>query len=70
MGFPEIGKVSITELESFRGRFGLGIERDLYFKARFPLSIYAEAARAAGRIVESGAELEAAAERRKTAAPA
>lgn len=31
--------------------FGLGIERDLYFEGAFPLSMYAEAARKAGRIV-------------------
>jgi hypothetical protein len=27
----EWGYFSLAELESFRGRFGLGIERDLYF---------------------------------------
>ncbi len=27
----EWGNFSLDELESFRGRFGLGIERDLYF---------------------------------------
>jgi hypothetical protein len=35
-GYAEIhvgewGYFSLTELESFRGRFGLGIERDLYW---------------------------------------
>lgn len=34
---PEFGYVSLAELESHRGRFGLGIERDLYFQAQ-PLS--------------------------------
>ena len=67
MGHPEIGSVRISELVAFRGRFGLGIERDLHFRATYPLSIYTEAARAAGRIVERGPELEAAANRRKTA---
>ena len=28
----EWGSFSLEELESYRGRFGLGIERDLYFK--------------------------------------
>lgn len=28
----EWGSFSLEELENFRGRFGLGIERDLYFK--------------------------------------
>ena len=68
MGHPEIGSVRISELEAFRGRFGLGIERDLHFVGRHRLSIYAEAARAAGHIVERGPELDAAAERRNATA--
>src|SRR6266403_2074470 len=48
MGCPERGTVSLAALESVRGRLGLGIEGDLYFTARFPLSVYAEAARIAG----------------------
>ena len=66
-GTPEVGSFSIQELESFRGPFGLGIERDLYFEGKFSLSVYAEAARAAGRIVEHGSELDAAARRRSAA---
>ena len=38
-------------MASVRLPFGLGIERDLYFEAAFPLSVYAEAAHKAGRIV-------------------
>ena len=68
MGHPEIGSVRISELAAFRGRFGLGIERDLHFRPKHALSIYAKAARAAGRIVEYGPELDAAAARRKDAA--
>jgi hypothetical protein len=30
LGFVEYGTVSLSELESIRGPFGLGIERDLY----------------------------------------
>ena len=30
----EWGYFSLTELETIKGRFGLGIERDLYFKSR------------------------------------
>ncbi|MCY3829155.1 MAG: DUF2958 domain-containing protein [Rhodospirillaceae bacterium] len=41
--------------------FGLGIERDLWFEGRWPISVYAQAARQAGRIVESGPELDEAA---------
>jgi hypothetical protein len=52
MGFPEFGTVSLIELAQYRGRFGLGIERDLHFKARGPISRYIEAATKAERIVE------------------
>ncbi|RWO94450.1 MAG: DUF2958 domain-containing protein [Mesorhizobium sp.] len=52
LGFPELGSVSLAELQSVKGRLGLGIERDLFFHARFPLSVYAEAARFAGHITE------------------
>jgi hypothetical protein len=53
MGSPELGYVSLAELQSVTGRLGLGIERDLYFEARYPLSVYAEAARLSSRITES-----------------
>jgi hypothetical protein len=52
MGFPEFGTVSLEELATYRGRLGLGIERDLHFKARAPISVYIEAASREGRIVE------------------
>ena len=51
LGDPEMsecGTVSMTELMNFRGRFGLGIERDMHFK---PLSMSLEEVR---NIVESG----------------
>ena len=64
MGFPELGGVLLSELQDYRGPLGLGIERDLYFKARHPISVYAEAARMAERIVESGPLLEDAARTR------
>lgn len=50
-GCPELGSVRLSELQSVKGPRGLGIERDLYFEARYPLSVYAEAARLAGAIV-------------------
>lgn len=50
-GSPELGRFSLLEMASVRLSFGLGIERDLYFEGAFPLSVYAEAARKAGRIV-------------------
>ena len=58
-GTPELGYTSLAEMASVRGRFGLGIERDLHFEPKHSLSIYAEAARKVGRIVEFGPELEA-----------
>ncbi len=51
LGFPELGTVRISELESIRGPMGLSVERDLYFRARQSLREYAEAARVASRIV-------------------
>ena len=57
-GTPELGYSSLTEISMVRCAFGLGIERDLYFEPKHSLSVYAEAARAAGRIVEIGPELE------------
>jgi hypothetical protein len=52
MGFPEFGTVSLTELANYRGRLGLGIERDFYFEARGPISAYIAAATKAERITE------------------
>tara|TARA_Y100000310_G_scaffold323819_1_gene384764 strand:+ start:46 stop:375 length:330 start_codon:yes stop_codon:yes gene_type:complete len=50
MGYPELGYVSLAELKSVKGSFGLGIERDLYFSPDKTLDAYADAARVAGRI--------------------
>ena len=47
-GTPELGSIGLLELTEYRGPFGLGIERDIHFTASYPLSIYAEAARAGG----------------------
>jgi Protein of unknown function (DUF2958) len=52
LGCPELGSVSLSELASVRLPLGLGIARDLHFAARHPLSVYAAAARAQGRITE------------------
>jgi hypothetical protein len=51
LGCPELGYVSLTELGGLRGRLGLPVELDRYFRADRPLSAYAAAASAAGRIV-------------------
>ena len=65
MGFPELGWISLSELQDYKGPLGIGIERDLYFKPRYPISVYAEAARAARRIVETGPLLDEAARARR-----
>jgi len=50
MGFPELGSVRISELESIRGRLGLPVERDLHFAPMKTLSAYADEARERGGI--------------------
>jgi antirestriction protein ArdC len=58
MGFPELGTVRISELESVRGPMGLRVERDLYFEAAKTLSEYAdEAARSNASTREGGAAM-------------
>lgn len=52
MGEPELGYVSLSEMRSIRGPFGLYIERDIHWEGKFPMSVYADAARAKGRIVD------------------
>ena len=49
-GCVELGIVRLSELQDTRGEVGLGIERDRLFEARYPLSVYAETARALGSI--------------------
>ena len=51
LGMPELGSVRLSELDQLRGPFGLPVERDLHFTANQPLSAYAEAARALGRVM-------------------
>jgi len=60
-GCPELGSVSLSEIASLTLPFDLSIERDLHFEARFPLTVYADAARMVGRITEDEARLETAA---------
>ena len=50
MGCPELGTVSIHELQSTRLMFGLGIERDIHWEAKKTLGDYAEEARQLGYI--------------------
>ena len=60
-GCPELGSASLAEIAAVSLPFGLTIERDLCFEGRFPLTIYADAARLCGSITEDEARLEAAA---------
>jgi hypothetical protein len=50
MQSPELGTVSLQELESIKLKWGLKIERDLHIKAAHPMSYYAERARDMGYI--------------------
>ena len=59
-GCPEMGSASLSEIAAVTLPLGLTIERDLCFEGRFPLTIYADAARVAGSITEDLARLEAA----------
>ncbi len=49
-GTPELGYVSISELTSVKGPFGLKVERDRHFTPTKTLSEYAEEARNNGAI--------------------
>lgn len=51
MGYPELGSVSLSELESVRGKLGLPVERDLHFMPTKTLSAYADEARRHERIM-------------------
>ena len=59
-GCPELGSASLAEIADVKLPLGLSIERDLHFEGRFPLTIYADAARLIGRITEDEARLKAA----------
>jgi len=53
MGFPELGYVSLAELQAIKGPFGLSVERDICFEATYPLSVYTKAANIAEGITEN-----------------
>lgn len=62
-GVAETGDVRLSELQSLKGRLGIGMERDRYFRAVYPLHVYLKAAESAGGIVETADLLDAAARR-------
>ncbi|WEX85808.1 DUF2958 domain-containing protein [Sinorhizobium garamanticum] len=49
-GCPELGSFSFSEIASLRLSLGMGIERDILFEGKFPISAWAEAARETGSI--------------------
>jgi hypothetical protein len=49
-GCPELGRVSLSEIQAVKLPFGLTIERDIHFRADKSLVEYADEARAEGRI--------------------
>lgn len=61
LGYPELGAFSLTEMQELELPLGIGIERDILFEGEYPLSVYAQAARTAGRIVTDQQSLRAAA---------
>ena len=63
LGHPELGSWSLGEMQSVRLPFGMGIERDLHFEGRYPISVWAEVARAEGSISAAERELHARAQR-------
>ena len=50
LGSPELGYVRLSNLTALRGPLGLSVERDRYFGADRPLSVYVGEAHAAGAI--------------------
>ena len=62
LGFdePELGYVSLDELKEVSAGLAIGLERDLSFGGNHSVSVYAKAARIAGRIVEDRDTLQAA----------
>ncbi|QOF73403.1 DUF2958 domain-containing protein [Aminobacter sp. SR38] len=51
LGDPALGYALLSEIEDVRGKLGLPVERDLWFKAEHRLSTYAKIAHHAGMIV-------------------
>lgn len=61
LGYPELGTVRISELESVRGCLGLPVERDMHFAPVHTLTVYARAAWDVSAITERTDALDTAA---------
>lgn len=63
MGFPELGMVRVSELESLTAVHGIfSVERDLYFDAEYPMSVYSFAANTVDMITTDPFSLQKAAQ--------
>ena len=63
LGEPECGAFSLAEMLEVELPLGMGIECDILIEGEYPLSVYARAARTAGRIVIDERSLRTAADR-------
>ena len=61
LGEPELGSLSLAEMQALELPLGMGIERDILLASNHRLSVYAQAARTVGRIVTDERSLCAAA---------
>jgi hypothetical protein len=52
LGYPELGYIYLPEINNFRGRLGLPVERDRSFESKYPISMYAKAAKNRRAITE------------------
>lgn len=52
-GFPELGYINIQEITEYVSPNGHKIERDIHFEGKFPMSVYAQAARSIRMITDN-----------------
>ncbi|MDO5643357.1 MAG: DUF2958 domain-containing protein [Paracoccus sp. (in: a-proteobacteria)] len=57
LGFPELGCFSLSEIAGLRLPFGMGIERDIFFRTDQPISVWAKVARETGGIMAAEHQL-------------
>ena len=53
MGFPELGYIDLDELGQTFTPYKVSVERDNHFDGKYPISVYADAARSIERITEN-----------------
>ncbi|GAA4457896.1 DUF2958 domain-containing protein [Rurimicrobium arvi] len=57
MGFPELGYLDLEGVSEVCSRNQFSLERDLHFNGKYPMSVYAEAARQQQRITTDERDL-------------